>query len=121
MTPPEWTGQIDQLLVDSRVHREVLFFHRSSRTLILTDLIENFELQKMPWWSRPLLRLAGVCDPDGRMPRDMAMSFRRRADHLREVVDRLIAWNPERVLLAHGRWYEKDGVAELKRAFRIAE
>jgi hypothetical protein len=119
--PPAWAGRIDHLLADSGVHREVVFFHKPSRTLILTDLIENFEPEKMPWWARPLLRLGGVCDPDGRMPRDMAMSFRHRAGHLREVVDRLIAWKPERIILAHGRWYDKDGVAEIKRAFRIVE
>jgi len=116
--PHAWAGQIDQLLADSGIHREVVFFHRQSRTLILTDLIENFEPEKMPWWSRPLLRIVGVCDPDGRMPRDMAMSFRRRPEHVRDIVDRMIGWNPERVILAHGRWYEKDGVAEIKRAFR---
>lgn len=34
------------------------------------------------------------------------------------AVRQMIAWNPERVILAHGRWYDGDGVAELKRAFR---
>jgi hypothetical protein len=29
----------------------------------------------------------------------------------------MIGWNPERVVLAHGRWYEKNGAAELRRAF----
>lgn len=31
----------------SSVHREAVFFHRASRTLILTDLIENFEPAKL--------------------------------------------------------------------------
>jgi hypothetical protein len=30
----------------------------------------------------------------------------------------MIAWDPERIILAHGRWYERNGTAELKRAFR---
>jgi hypothetical protein len=30
----------------------------------------------------------------------------------------MIAWNPERIILAHGRWYRDNAVAELKRAFR---
>jgi hypothetical protein len=30
----------------------------------------------------------------------------------------MIAWQPEKVVMAHGRWYERDGVAELRRAFR---
>lgn len=117
--PAAWAGQIEQLLADSGFHREVVFLHRTSRTLILTDLIENFEPSKMPWWTRPLLRMGGICDPNGRMPRDMAASFRRRPEHLREVVQSLIAWDPERVIFAHGRWFDKDGTTEIKRAFRV--
>lgn len=116
--PDDWAGQIDQILALSAVHREVLFLHRASRTLILTDLIENFEPDKMPWWLRPLLRLGGICDPDGGMPRDMAVGFWRRRDHLDHVVETLLDWAPERVILAHGRWYDRDGTAELRRAFR---
>lgn len=116
--PPEWAGQIDQRLADSGYHRELVFFHRASRTLILTDLIENFEPRHMPWWSRPLLKLGRVCDPDGRMPRDMAASFARRPGHLRDIVDTMLGWAPERVILSHGRWYDRNGTAELRRAFR---
>lgn len=116
--PPDWAGRIEQRLADSDRHREVVFLHRESRTLILTDLIENFEPGKMPWWTRPLLKLGRVCDPDGRMPRDMAAGFRRKPGHLRDVVETMVAWDPERVVLAHGRWYDRDGTAEIRRAFR---
>jgi hypothetical protein len=116
--PPAWAGQIDQRLADSGYHREVVFFHRGSKTLILTDLIENFEADKMPWWALPLLKLGRVCHPDGRMPRDMAASFHRKPHHLKDLVDTMIAWEPERVILAHGRWYDRAGAAELRRAFR---
>lgn len=116
--PVEWAGEIDQRLAESDHHREVVFFHRLSRTLILTDLIENFESEKMPWWARPLLKLGGVCDPDGKTPRDMAIGFRKRSTQLRNLIDTMIAWDPERVILAHGRWYPTNGTAELRRAFR---
>lgn len=115
-----WAGQIDQMIVEgSRVHREAVFFHRASRTLILTDLIENFEPGRVAWYLRPLLRLGGVLDPDGSMPRDMRATFRGHRAQLRAAVERMIGWAPERVILAHGRWYERDGVAELCRAFRF--
>jgi hypothetical protein len=29
-----------------------------------------------------------------------------------------MAWHPQRVILAHGRWYQENGEAELRRAFR---
>jgi hypothetical protein len=119
--PIEWATEIDQRLADSGYHREVIFFHRLSNTLVLTDLIENFERDKVPWWTRPLLMLGGVCDPNGRMPRDMAASFRRHPQHLKDLVDTMIAWNPDRVILAHGRWYPTNGTAEVSRAFRWIE
>jgi hypothetical protein len=115
---PLWSDDLDQRLADSGYHREVVFFHRATRTLILTDLIENFEKHKVPWWTRPLLKLGGVCDPHGGMPRDMAASFKRQRPHLKKLVEEMIAWEPEKVILSHGRYYEKDGTKELKRAFQ---
>jgi hypothetical protein len=67
---------------------------------------------------RWLTRLGGVQDPDGSMPRDMRQTFRGHRTGLRHAVEQMIAWNPERIVLAHGRWYDADGAAELRRAFR---
>lgn len=118
--PPDWAAEIDQMIVrGSSVHREAVFFHRASRTLILTDLIENFEPAKLPWWFRLIVPLVGVADPDGKMPRDMRATFRGHHDQLRTDVETMIGWGPERVILAHGRWYDRDGTSELKRAFRF--
>lgn len=117
---PPWAGQIAQIIVEgSPVHREAVFFHITSKTLILTDLIENFEPRKLVWWMRPLVRLGGIADPDGAMPRDMRLTFRSGRKRLRGAVETMIGWGPERVILAHGRWYDRDGVAELRRAFRF--
>ncbi len=115
-----WQGQIDQMIVEgSKIHREAVFFHNASKTLILTDLIENFEPEKMPWWMRLVVRLAGIADPDGQMPRDMRATFRGHRDVLKAAVLRMIDWGPERIILAHGRWHQTGGVDELKRAFRF--
>jgi hypothetical protein len=97
---------------------EVVFFHRASRTLILTDLIENFEPRKLGFVMRWLTWLGGVQDPDGAMPRDMRLTYAKRKDDLRTAVETMVAWNPERVILAHGRWYQTNGTQELRRAFR---
>lgn len=113
-----WSHDIDQRLADSGTHKEIVFFHRASRTLILTDLIENFETDKMPWWTKPLLKIGGVCAPHGGMPRDMAASFRRKPGLLTKLVAEMMAWQPEKVILAHGKWFEKDGTTALQRAFR---
>ncbi|MGR3661039.1 MAG: DUF4336 domain-containing protein, partial [Paracoccaceae bacterium] len=119
--PPEWAGEIRQMIVEgSKVHREVVFFHEASRTLILTDLIENFEAEALPWAFRILVGMAGIVDPDGKMPTDMWMTFRKRKGELRGYVEQMIAWAPNYIVLAHGRCYDRDCVAELRRAFRRA-
>jgi Domain of unknown function (DUF4336) len=113
-----WDAEIATLPVTGSYMTEVVFFHRASRTLILADLIENFEPRKLGVVMRWLTRLGGVQDPDGSMPRDLRLTFARHKDQLRAAVETMIEWNPERVILAHGRWHERDGAQELRRAFR---
>lgn len=113
-----WDDGVATLPVAGSFMTEVVFFHHASRSLLLTDLIENFEPAKLGFVLRWLTRLAGIQDPDGQMPRDMRLTFRRQRAALRRAVETMIAWRPERVILAHGRWYPHDGAGELRRAFR---
>jgi hypothetical protein len=112
-----WDADIATLPVAGRFMTEVEFFHRKSRTLILTDLIENFEARKLGVPMRLLAWLGGVLDPHGSMPRDMRLAFSAQKSAFRSAVEAMIAWDPERVVLAHGRWYRENGAAELRRAF----
>ncbi|MCZ4354176.1 DUF4336 domain-containing protein [Roseovarius aestuarii] len=114
---PAWDGQIDQLIVQgNKRHCEAVFFHRESKSLIITDLIQNLETVKLPIWMRPLVWIAGIDDSDGKMPPDMRLTFRKNS--LAASIEQLIAWAPERIILAHGRWFERSAVSELERAFR---
>lgn len=113
-----WDDHLMTLPVEGSFMTEVEFFHPVSRTLVLTDFIENFEPKKLAWPWRWLARAGGVLDPDGMMPRDMRLTFSKQRPQLEAAVEKMIAWNPERVIIAHGRWYQRDGAAELKRAFR---
>lgn len=118
--PPAWAGAIDQHVVKgSPVLREVAFLHRASRTLILTDLIENLEAERLPAWLRAPARMGGVTAPDGKAPPHIRASFIHRAA-LRESLGVLMAWAPERIVIAHGTWIERDGTAEMKRRFAWA-
>lgn len=116
--PPGWARVIDQRLMPGHPFlNEVVFFHRPSRTLILTDLIENFERQRLSWPMRLAARLAGILHPDGKAPVDMRLTWRDKPA-ARAVIDEVIGWGPEQVVMAHGRVYREDAVEELKRAFR---
>lgn len=116
---PEWESDVDQLRFrGSRFMDEIVFFHRRTRTLIVADLIENFEPARMSGgWGR-VLRLSGAIDPDGKTPIDLRMTFVGRKRAARHSLQRMLAWRPERIILAHGRWYPSGGTVELARAFR---
>jgi hypothetical protein len=113
-----WAGAIATLAVPGSYMIEFVFFHYATRTLVLTDLIENFEPGKLGLFERWLTWLGGVQDPDGKTPRDLRVTFSRRRTQLRNAVETMIAWQPDRIILAHGRWYPTGGVKELRRAFR---
>jgi hypothetical protein len=96
----------------------VAFLHRPSRTVVLTDLVQNLEPEKLPLGTRLFAKLTGVHAPDGKAPAYLRLVIRLRRADAKAAVARLIAWNPDRVIFSHGRWFERDGTAELKRAFR---
>jgi hypothetical protein len=117
--PPQWVADLDQLIFrGSRFMDEIVFFHRKSATLILADLIENFERDRVSGCYRWLVQLSGSVDPDGKAPLDMRMTFWGHKDQARGCLTRILQWKPEKVILAHGRWYENNGIAEVRRAFR---
>ncbi len=119
-----WPAEVRFLLISAGAHQqnsshqETVFFHQPSKTLILACLIENFELDKCPLWSRPLFWLAGNVDPDGKAPLDLRWRFRHHKGSLRSAVLQMLAWQPKRLILSHGRWYSGHVMAELLRAFR---
>jgi hypothetical protein len=116
--PAEWAGEIDQVVVrGSFAMEEVLFFHRGSRTLIVTDLVQKFEPERLSGAQRFVMRLDGMLGPNGSTPREWRLSFWNRKA-ARRAVQTAVAWNPERVILAHGAWIERGGRAGFERSLR---
>lgn len=120
--PPEWADEIDQLIVPGVVLDEVVFFHRSSGTLILADTIMNFEPWKLRQPYRAIARLAGVLAPDGGMPVDMRLTFWPQRHRVKSAYERILSWKPARIILCHGRCFDTASEAEtaLRRAFAWA-
>ena len=114
-----WSGELKMLLVPGGYLSEAVFFHDATRTLVITDLIQNYQSEKIasPFF-RFMSRLSGAVDPDGKMPVDLRATFFMHREQTAEAVRTMISWQPQRIIIAHGRWYRKNAVAELKRAFR---
>lgn len=117
-TPPmDWADEIEQVVVPGGGgFTETAFFHRMSRTLVLTDLVVNVEPQKLPWWMGTGARLVGAAAPNGRAPIYLRLLVLAKRSEAAPAAARLIALNPDRVIFAHGRWFEQDAADQLKRS-----
>jgi hypothetical protein len=56
--------------------------------------------------------------PDGMAPAHLRFALNRKRKEAAAAAWRLIAWEPERVIFAHRRWFDRDGTAQLRRSLR---
>jgi hypothetical protein len=114
-----WADEMDQVVIGNRVMREVDFFHRASRTLVLVDLVENFR-DETPGTNvalRALIRVMGMWGrprpaPELRWgPNDDAAT--------RAALERLLAWDFDRAVIAHGEILDHDPKAAIREAWRL--
>lgn len=115
--PAEWAADIDHtLFTGSRVLPEAVFFHRASRTLIFTDLIQNHDpAGEAPVW-RWLKRAGGVLAPRGGVPRDLRLSMRDR-DAARRALRAVLCWDFEHLVIAHGLCLRENARGFVESAF----
>jgi hypothetical protein len=99
---PAWAADIDQVVFrGSFMMEEVAFLHRESRTAIIADLIQRHPESKMSGWKGMLMRLDGLVGEHGSTPREWRASFLRRGP-ARTARNKVLGWNAERLLIAHG-------------------
>jgi hypothetical protein len=117
--PSLWSDELSQVaLRGTRLMREVAFFHRASRTLILVDLIENFTaatpgtnlllrigFRALGMWNRP-------CPAP-----EYRLAWGDKAS-VREGMERILAWDFERVVLSHGDIITRDARQVVAQAWR---
>lgn len=114
----EWRDDIDQTRIPGGYFAEFAFFHKGSRTLILTDTIINLELDKIaqPW--RFAAQLSGMHTPYGHIFFGMRLPLLLQGRQTRAAVRTMLSWKPERIILSHGRCFSSGGVEEISRLFR---
>lgn len=113
--PPEWRGQVEQVFFRGRpFENEVVFLHRPSRTLLMCDLVFNFG-PSAPALTRALVRLIGSYGRFGPSKLDPLLIRDRRA--ARESLERILAWDFDRVVVAHGDVLESGGRDALRAGY----
>lgn len=116
--PAAWGAEIDQVVVrGSWWMEEVVFFHRPSRTALVCDLIQRFAPAAVRGWRGQLLRWDGLVGPSGSTPRDWRVTFWNRPA-ARRAVRAILAWEPARLVIAHGELPDEVGRSAVERGFR---
>jgi hypothetical protein len=113
--PAPWRGQVDQVFFRGRPYEnEVVFCHRKSRTLLLCDLAFNFRAGTHPVtrFLMQLVRSYGCFGPSKLDP----LLIRDRAS-ARASLEQILAWDFDRVVVAHGDVLEEGGHEALRTGY----
>lgn len=113
--PEEWRGVVDQVFFRGRPYEnEVVFCHRPSRTLLLCDLAFNIGPRAAPL-TRLLMKLIRSYGHLGPSKLDPLLIRDRAA--ARASLERILAWDFDRVVVAHGEVQESGGHEILRRGY----
>jgi hypothetical protein len=112
--PPEWAGTIDQALFrGAPLMNEVVFLHRPTRTLLLTDLAFNMVT---PPVGRARL-FCWVVGARGFGPHRIIRFGIRDRSAARDSVRRILEWDFDRIAVTHGDVLASDGKRRFADAF----
>lgn len=117
--PALWSEEISQVVVRGTAHiREVVFLHRPSKTLVVTDLVENFGNQTpgTNWVLRSWFRMLRMWNRAAPAP-EYWLHWGDKAT-VRDCLERILAWEFERVVLAHGDLVVEDAKRVVERAWQ---
>lgn len=110
---PVWSRDLSQVYFSARRENEVVFFHERSRTMICSDALLN--LSRHPAAStRVVARVMGNRGPGFGWPERLMIRDRGLA---RRQVDRILAWDIDKIVLAHGDLVEGGGRETVRRAY----
>ena len=114
---PDWESDIEQFIFrGSKVLPEVVFFHKFSKTLILTDLIQNHDPDRENWFWTFIKRVNGVLAPHGGVPKDLKLTIRDR-EKAKASARRMLAWDFNKIIISHGICIENNAKDWILRAF----
>lgn len=115
--PRPWADDFNQLVFKGNLFiEEVYFHHKLSGTVIFADFIQNHPVSGRGFFLNVLLKLAGVAYPPGGVPVDIRLSFVRR-EVARQSLAKMLAWDFDKLIIAHGVCITKDAKPFVERAF----
>ena len=114
---PAWAGTIDQVVVrGNRITTEVVFFHRDSTTVLVTDLVQQIPRGWYRGWRALVARLDLMTADTPSVPRKFRLATTDKSA-ARDGVRRILEWPAERLVMAHGAPVSAGGAEAMQRAF----
>ena len=115
--PDFWKDEIDQVIVSgNRITTEVVFFHRSSRTVLFTDLVQQFPEGWFAGWRAFVARWDLMVTARPTVPRKFRVAFSSR-DKARRAIAQILGWPIEALVMAHGTPVREGGHEAVEFAF----
>ncbi len=113
--PEQWRQEVDQTFFRGRPYEnEIVFLHRASGTLITCDLAFNFQ-GRTATPVRLLMKALGSYGRFGPSRLDPLLIRDRAA--ARRSLERILAWDFDRVIVAHGDVLESGGRDALREGY----
>ena len=84
---------------------------------MLDDLIQIHPIVRGNHLRNAVVKLEGVADPYGGVASDIRLSFIHR-NRAQRSLEKLLSWDFDKLIIAHGPCIEKDAKPFVERAFR---
>ena len=122
LTPlPEdlWAEELERTAVGNRVMREFVFLHRATQTVIAVDLVEHIgdETPGLNRMMRMYIKLLGMWNKPRAAP-ELRWLTRDRVE-ARQAIERILSWDFDKMVIAHGELFERDAKSALREAWRF--
>ena len=115
---PAWAGVIDQVVVrGNRITTEVVFYHRSSATVLVTDLVQQIPRGWYRGWRAMIARLDLMTASAPSVPRKFRLATTDRAT-AREAIRSILKWPARSLVMAHGAPLTSGAQEALRHAFK---
>lgn len=116
VAPRAWAGEVAQCpLLGAPRYDEIAFLHRASGTLLLADALFGWGPEH-PLLTRLSARLFGAYGRWAR-PHNAIFGAIAQPAALRESIERVLAWDFDRIVICHGRIVERGGREVLREAY----
>ena len=114
---PTWVDEIAVQVVVNKLTTEAVFFHRKSGTVLVTDLLQQFDKGFHRGWRSLVARLDLMTGERPQVPRKFRLGFSNRKRARAEIAP-ILDWPADNLIVAHGAPVLGGAYQVLRQSFR---